>query len=191
MQICRHYFWSFAEQSRHSANGSCYLIMNANPSIWDEWLAAEDSVSVLAPKTFDHEAALLRLKELRPQIVAGLEGYEVQAGSPELYQDSTGWVHLRVTAKGDSGPFAPALAWIVLSHFGKLVTVTYAQDSELLDRIAQLLENLGLQYVPYDYAANKIYEGQCIGLKGFSWANRYFALCVEFNEQFRPVDYSF
>ena len=164
-------------------------VSGVDASTWDEWLTAEDSVFVLAPKTFDHEAALLRLKELRPQIVAGLEGYEVQAGSPELYQDSTGCADSRVTAKADSGPFAPAFAWIVLSHFGKLVTVTDARDSELLDRIAQLLENLGLQYVPYDYAANKIYEGQCRGLKGFSWANRYFALCVEFNDQFRPEDY--
>lgn len=158
-------------------------------STWDQWLAAEDSASVLAPKDFDHEAGLLRVKALRPQIVAALDAYEVKAGSPELYQDSTGFVNFRVTAKGDSGPFAPALAWIVLSHFGKLATITGCQDSELLNRIAQLLENLGLQYIPYDYAAKAMYEGQCRGLRGFSWANRYFELCVEFNDQFRPEDY--
>jgi hypothetical protein len=145
--------------------------------------------SVLAPKTFDHEAARARAKELRPLIVAGLDGYEVKAGSPELYQDSTGFVDFRVTAKGDSGPFAHALAWIVLSHFGKLVTVTDCANSELLDRIAHLFENLGLQYIPDDYAAKTIYEGRCKGLRGFSWANRYFALCVDFNDEFHVDDY--
>jgi hypothetical protein len=159
------------------------------PSLWDGWLAAEDSPSVLAPKHFDHEAAMVRAKELRPLIVAGLDGYEVNAGSPELYQDSTGFVDFRVTAKDDSGPFAHALAWIVLSHFGILATVVDCEDSDLLARIARLLENLGLQYIPDDYAANKIYEGQCRGLRGYSWANRYFALCVDFNHEFRPEDY--
>jgi hypothetical protein len=159
------------------------------PSTWDEWLAAEDSASVLAPKGYDEHAARTRVKAFGPQIVAGLHGYGVQAGSPELYQDSTGLVHFRVATEGDSGAFAPTLAWIVLSHFGALVTVTDCQDSELLDRIAELLENLGLRYIPHDYAANKIYGGQCRGLRGFSWANRYFALCVDFNDQFRPEDY--
>jgi hypothetical protein len=56
------------------------------------------------------------MKALRLQIVAALDEYEIRAGSPELYQDSTGLVSFRVTAKGDSGPFAPTLAWIVLSH---------------------------------------------------------------------------
>lgn|ERR1700722_2348724 len=158
-------------------------------STWDQWLAAEDSASVLAPKDFDHEAGLLRVKALRPQIVAALDGYEVKAGSPELYQDSTGFVHFRITAKGDSGPFAHTLAWIVLSHFGKLATITDCQDTELLTRVEQLLENLGLQYIPHGYASKKIYEGQCRGLRGFSWANRYFELCVEVNDQFSPEDY--
>lgn len=158
-------------------------------SAWDDWLTAEDSASVLAPKNFDHQAALLRVKELGPQIVAGLDGYEVIAGSPELYQDSTGFVHFRVCAKGESGPLAATLTWIVLSHFGKLVTVTDCGNFELLDRIAQLLQSLGLQYIPHEYAACKIYEGQCRALRGFSWANRYFALCVDFNEEFRPEDY--
>jgi hypothetical protein len=103
------------------------------PSTWNEWLAAEDSESVLAPKGYDEHAARLRVK------------------------DSTALVDYRVSAKGDSGPFAPALAWIVLSHFGMLATVVDCQDSDLLARIARLLENLGLQYIPYDYAANKIY----------------------------------
>jgi hypothetical protein len=47
----------------------------------------------------------------------------------------------------------------------------------------------GLQYIPYDYATKAIYEGQCRGPRGFSWANRYFELRVEFNDQFRPEDY--
>jgi hypothetical protein len=70
-----------------------------------------------------------------------------------------------------------------------LATVTDCEDSDLLARLARLLEDLGLKYIPYDFAANKIYQGQCRGLRGFSWANRYFALCVEVNEQFRPEDY--
>jgi hypothetical protein len=158
-------------------------------AIWDEWLLAADSPSVLAPKSFDHEGAFMRLKILRPQLVAALDQYQVKVGSPELYQDSTGFVNFRVTTKGDSGPFAPALAWIVLSHFGKLATVIDCQDPDLLARLAKLLDNLDLQYIPFDYAAKKIYEGQCRGLRGFSWANRYFELCVEFNDQFRPEDY--
>jgi hypothetical protein len=62
-------------------------------STWDEWLIAEDSASILAPKNFDHEAAMIGLKDLRPRIVAALDDYEVAVGSPELYQDSTGfWI---------------------------------------------------------------------------------------------------
>jgi hypothetical protein len=159
------------------------------PSTWDEWLAAEDSASVLAPKGYDEHAVRLRVKALGPQIVAALDEYEIRAASPELYQDSTALVDYRISAKGDSGPFAPALAWIVLSHFGTLATVVDCPDSDLLARLARLLENLGLQYIPYVYAANKIYQGRCRGLRGFSWANRYFVLCVEVNEQFRPGDY--
>jgi len=104
---------------------------------------------VLAPRNFDREAARARVKEWQPQIVAGLDGYEVKAGSPELYQDSTGFVDFRVCAKGESGPFAPTLAWIVLSHFGMLATVVDCQDSDLLAR----------------------------------------ALCVDFNDEFRPEDH--
>ena len=158
-------------------------------STWDEWLIAEDSASILAPKNFDHEATMIGLKDLRPRIVAALDDYEVAVGSPELYQDSTGFVSFRVTAKGDSGPFAPTLGWIVLSHFGKLATVIHCHDFNLLARLAQLVETLGLQYIPYEYASKTIYDGQCRGLRGFSWVNRYFELCVEFNEQFQPGDY--
>jgi hypothetical protein len=158
-----------------------------NSFTWDEWLDAEDSVSVLAPKSFDHEAARQRVVFLRQRLVAALEDYEIRASSLDLYQDSTGMVSFRVTAKGEATPVAPTLAWIVLSHFGNLATVIDCQDLALRSRTGRFLEEFGLQYIPYDYATKKIYHGLCRGLRGFSWANRYFELCVEFNEQFDPA----
>ena len=104
-------------------------------------------------------------------------------GSTELYQDSTGLVEYRITAKGDSRPFARTLAWILLSHFGDLATVKDCPDPELIAKVRSILEDFGLKYIPYDYAASKIYNGKCKALVGFSWANRYFSLVVNFNTE--------
>lgn len=150
---------------------------------WDSWLANEDSVNALAPEGYDDDAALARVKRLRQRLTSALATYEVRAASPELYQDSTGLAHYRVTAKGDSAPFASALAWIVLSHFGDLATVKDCHDPDLLAKIRGVLEDFGLKYIPYDYVAGKTYGGTCKALVGFSWANRYFALTVDFNAE--------
>jgi hypothetical protein len=148
---------------------------------WDRWLAEADSLETLAPETYDDDSARVRVKALGQRLISALARYEVRLGSDELYQDSTGLAHHRVTAKGDSGPFAPTLAWILFSHFGVLATVKDCHDPKLLAKIRGVLEDFGLRYIPYDYVANKTYNGQCKALVGFSWANRYFALCVEFN----------
>jgi hypothetical protein len=148
---------------------------------WDRWLADADSVNALAPDEYNDDAALARVKALRQRLIDVLVTYEITAAGPELYQDSTGLAHYRVTAKGDKRPFADALAWIVLSHFGDLATVKDCHDPDLLTKIRRVLEDFGLKYVPYDYAARKAYEGKCKGLVGFSWANRYFSLATRFS----------
>lgn len=151
--------------------------------MWDKWLVDEDSVNALAPTGYDDYAARMRVKALGQRLTGALATYEVQPGSPELYQDSTGLAHCRIAAKGDSGPFAPSLAWILLSHFGDLATVKDCHDPELLAQIRSVLEDFGLKYIPYDYVANTTYNGKCGSLIGFSWANRYFSLAVEFNTE--------
>jgi hypothetical protein len=148
---------------------------------WDIWLANEDSVNALAPEGYDDDAALARVKALRQGLTNALDTYEVRAGSPELYQDSTGLVHYRVIAKGDSGRLAPTFAWVLLSHFGDLATVKDCHDPELLTKIRSVLDDFGLKYIPHDYAAGKTYNGKCKALIGFSWANRYFTLTTDFN----------
>jgi hypothetical protein len=158
-------------------------------STWDQWLAAEDSTSPLAPKDYDERDARARAQVLGSELINALFDYEVRRPIPDFYQDSTALADIRVTAKGDTGPMVSSLAWIVLSHFGRLVTVEGCQDAILLGRIEKVFEDLGLQYVPYAYASSVTYEGQCRGLRGLSWANRYFAQAVEFNEQFSPDDY--
>jgi hypothetical protein len=158
-------------------------------SMWDQWLAAEDSTSPLAPKDYDERDARARAQVLGSELVNALFDYEVRRPIPDLYQDSTALADIRVTAKGDTEPMVSSLAWIVLSHFGRLVTVEGCQDAILLRRIEKVFEDLGLQYVPYAYASSETYQGQCRGLRGLSWANRYFAQAVEFNEQFSPHDY--
>jgi hypothetical protein len=158
-----------------------------NPSTWDSWFEAEDTPTALAPIHFDHEASQQWVGVVRQRLIASLADHEIQASSLELYQDSTGMVSFRVTAKGEKTPFAPTQAWIVLSHFGRLATVMDCPDSKLRSRIGQLLAEIGLQYVPHHYASGKIYRGLCRGLTGLSCANRFFELCVEFNEQFNPA----
>lgn len=83
---------------------------------------------------------------------------------------------------------ASALAWILLSHFGELATVTDCHDPELLAKIRDVLEDFGLRYIPYDYAASRTYNGKSAALVGFSWANRYFSLVVDFNDQIALSD---
>jgi hypothetical protein len=124
------------------------------------------------------------------QLTSALDDCEVRPPTPDWYQDSTALADIRIATKADTRTFAPALAWILLSHFGRLATVKDCQDAELLSRIQRALQDSGLRYIPYDYAASKTYLGQCRGLSGFSWANRYFALAVEFNDQFDPEDYN-
>ncbi len=148
---------------------------------WDRWLFNADSDNALTPEGFNYHDALARVKALRQRLTSALATYEVRTASPELYQDSTGLTHYRVTAKGDLRPFAPTLAWILLSHFGDLATVKDCQDQELLTKIRSVLEDFGLKYIPYDYAAGKTYNGKCRALVGFSWANRYFSLTTDFN----------
>jgi hypothetical protein len=148
---------------------------------WDKWLAELDSSEALAPEGYDDEEGRIRAKTLGLRLISALASYDVRRGSTELYQDSTGMVGHRVTAKGDSGPFAPPLAWVLLSHFGDLATVSKCHDPELLANICGVLEDLGHKYIPYDHVAGKTYDGMCRALVGFSWANRYFALCVDFN----------
>jgi hypothetical protein len=149
-------------------------------------LADEDSVNALAPTGYDDYAARMRVKDLGHRLTGALAAYEVRPGSTELYQDSTGLAEYRITAKGDSRPVAPTLAWILLSHFGDLATVKGCPDPELIAKIRSVLEDFGLKYIPYDYAASKIYDGRCKALVGFSWANRYFSLVVNFNTEKRP-----
>lgn len=151
------------------------------PAEWNKWLAESDSVESLAPEGYDDHAAQVRAEALGRRLTSSLATYEVRRGSTELYQDSTGLVGHRVTAKGDVRPFAPTLAWVLLSHFGDLATVKDCQESELLAEICRVLGAFGLKYIPYDYAAGKQYNGKCRALVGFSWANRYFELCVDFN----------
>lgn len=148
---------------------------------WDNWLRNEDSLNVLAPNGYDDHAASLRAKDLGRRLTDSLATYEVRRSSTELYQDGTGLVDYRITAKGDSGPLASTLAWVLLSHFGALATVKDCSDPDLIDKIRTLLEDFGLKYIPYDYAARKTYNGMCAALVGYSWANRYFSLVVEFN----------
>jgi hypothetical protein len=148
---------------------------------WEKWLTDEDSVDALAPEGYDDHAARIRVKALGQRLTSALATYEVRAASPELYQDSTGLSDYRVTAKGDSRPFALALAWILLSHFGDLATVKDCYDPEMLAKIRSVLEDFGLKYIPYDYLASKTYNGKCKALVGFSWANRYFSLTTDFN----------
>lgn len=118
---------------------------------WDSWLANEDSVDVLAPEGYDDHAALERLKALWRRLTSDLATYEVRRPEPNWYQDSTAMADYRVTAKGDSKPFAAALAWILLSHFGDLATVKDCHDPALLAKIRGALEDFGLRYIPYDY----------------------------------------
>jgi hypothetical protein len=146
---------------------------------WDRWLADEDSVHPLTPDGYDYGAELVRVKALRQRLVSALATYDVRAASPELYQDSTGLAHYRVTAKGDSKPFSPTFAWLLLSHFGDLATVKDCHDPELLANVRSVLEDFGLNYIPYDYLAGETYNGKCGALVGLSWANRYFSLVVE------------
>jgi hypothetical protein len=72
-----------------------------------------------------------------------------------------------------------------------LATVTDCEDSDLLARLARLLEDLGLKYIPYVYAANKIYQGQCRGLRGFSWANPIFCCAWKLTSSFAPKTTSY
>jgi hypothetical protein len=150
---------------------------------WDSWLATEDSVNALAPEGYDDDAALVRVRALRQRLISAVAPLEIRTASPELYQDSTGLAHYRVTAQGDTGSFVPVLAWILLSHFGDLATAADCHDPQLLARIRGVLEDFGLKYIPYEYADGKTYNGKCKALAGFSWANRYFALTVEFNPE--------
>jgi hypothetical protein len=148
---------------------------------WDRWLRDCDSAHTLALEGYDDAAADIRAKALGHQLTSILSDFEVRRGSTELYQDSTGLVGHRITAKGDLRPFAPTLAWVVLSHFGDLATVAGCEHPELLVKICGVLEVSGFKYIPYEYVANKMYDGMCKALVGFSWANRYFELCVDFN----------
>jgi hypothetical protein len=154
---------------------------------WDRWLANEDSVHALAPEGYDDDAALVRVKALWHRLKSAITTHEVSTASTELYQDSTGTAGYRVTEKADTGPFASALAWILLSHFGYLATVKDCHDLELLAKIRSVLEAFGLRYIPYDYVAGRTYNGKCAALVGFSWANRYFSLIVDFNDGVAPL----
>ena len=148
---------------------------------WDRWLTEADSVHALAPETYDDLAARIRVRALGLRLIHALPEYEVRLGSDELYQDSTGLIGHRITAKGDLRPFAPTFAWVLLSHFGVLATVADRPDPDLLVKIRGVLDDAGLRYIPHDYVANTTYNGLCKALVGFSWKNRYFELCVEFN----------
>ena len=44
-----------------------------------------------------------------------------------------------------------------------LATVTDCEDSDLLARLARLLEDLGLKYIPYVYALVKSIKGSVKG----------------------------
>jgi hypothetical protein len=68
------------------------------------------------------------------------------------------------------------------SHFGVLVTVADCHDPDLLVKIRGVLDAAGLRYIPHDYVTNTTYHGLCKSLVGFSWHNRYFELCVKFND---------
>jgi hypothetical protein len=148
---------------------------------WDRWLTEADSADTLTPEGYDDHAAHVRAKTLRELLKRALATYEVRGGSTELYQDSTGLAGYRVIARDDSRLWAETLAWILLSHFGGIATVQDCHDPELLVKICGVLEDFGLKYIPYGYLATKTYDGKCRALVGFSWANRYFALAVNFN----------
>ena len=150
---------------------------------WDRWLELEDSPNESAPEGYDDDAALVRVKSLRQRLTSSLAEYEVRTSNPDWYQDGTGLVGYRVSAKGDSGPFATALAWILLSRFGTLATVKGCDNPELLARLCSELEHFGLKYIPYEYVTGRTYDGKCKALVGFSWANRYFSLVADHNTE--------
>lgn len=147
---------------------------------WDRWLADEDSPNALAPETYDDDAALARVRALRDRMVRRLSRYQVQAASPELYQDGTGLTHFRVTSPTDLRPIGGTLAWVLLSHFGDLATVKDCNDPALLAEVCRVLQEMGYKYIDYEYLVAKTYNGKCPALTGLSWANRYFSLVPEY-----------
>ena len=110
---------------------------------WDRWLEYEDSPNESAPEGYVDDAALVRVKSLRQRLTSSLAAYEVRTSNPDWHQDGTGLVGYRVTAKGDSRPFATALAWILLSRFGTLATIKGCDDPELLARLCSELDTSG------------------------------------------------
>lgn len=140
-----------------------------------------DSTHALSPEVYDDDAKSAFVLRLYQRLVGVLAAYEVMFGNPSLYQDSTGLAHYRVTEKGRAGFSDASLAWVVLSHFGELVTVRDCYDYELLGMISGVLEEAGLKYIPYEYVEAKKYEDKCKILAGFSWANRYFSMVPHFN----------
>jgi hypothetical protein len=85
--------------------------------------------------------------------------------------------HCHIASTSDDA----ALAWIVLSHFGDLATVQDCVDSDLLSRILGSLEALEFKFIEYDYLVSHTYDGKCPALAGGTWANRYFALEVDWS----------
>jgi hypothetical protein len=146
---------------------------------WNRWMAAADSTRALAPEGYDDDAALARVRALNERVSREFAEYSVKTASPALYQDSTGLSHCRIASReGDV-----TLCWIVLSHFGALATVKDCSDAQLLAKVTGLLEELGLEYIDYDYLANNTYQGLCQSLIGLSLANRFFALAVDWNTE--------
>ena len=65
----------------------------------------------------------------------------------------------------------PALGWILLSHFGDLVTIRDCHVPELFTKIRSVVEDFGLKYIPFDYVAGRTYNGKCAALVGFSFVS--------------------
>jgi hypothetical protein len=149
---------------------------------WDKALAAADDPNALEPGDFDDSVAWAQMTALHWHLARSLNDLRIETASPELFKEGTAFASSRIMEKtADPERFESTLAFVVLSHFGDLVTVARCSDPTLLARLIDVLSAFGLRYVDHDYVAAKTYNGKCAPLGGLSWENRYFARVADYN----------
>jgi len=151
---------------------------------WDRWLVEADSEQELAPEDYDYAAAKMSIRALQRKYRESLPSYSFRFSSGEVYQDGTALTDGRVCAVGNE----ETLAWVLVSNFGALATISECADAELLNELRKVLVSAGYKYIDYDYLSEKIYNGLCKRLVGLNCVNRFFSIVPEFNDHGRQGD---
>lgn len=136
--------------------------------------AADDPENCESPPSFNWEAAMLRVKAIKP-VLEAITGQPFELD--EHVQDASFITELSIRTPSEKPGYIANLLAVRFSTFGNLVTIWHSAPTtlpqEVIERTISALEAQGFVYVAEKYLQAP-YTGKNPYLQDYTWGGRFF-----------------